>query len=183
MSAVAPPSGAANEEQPLAHVRPMARAVGFQSRNGLRGGKTRPAQKTSAFRWTGKAVSPAAHPGKVSERFNLLQLGDSLLERFDIRTIDAARALRFSGDSALKSGEAGIFDPAAEFAPAQLRFEGVKSISFDGRYELNSTVVDFGASSDGTNVVFYFDLTGGRSRDAFLVRVEIVAALFSFGAV
>jgi hypothetical protein len=54
-----------------------------------------------------------------------------------------------------------------------------------GPYQLNSTVVGFGASEAANAqqyVEFSFDLTGGHDPEAFLVKVRIVAKDFEFGS-
>lgn len=119
-------------------------------------------------------------------RFNsLVALDDSLLQVVELQTgkgecklvFDFARLLRVEGGS--------IFDPEAVYRPACVVLFGVRSVSFEGAaYELNSTVVGHGAAPASVNgfVEFYFDLTGGTDRDAFLVRMKIVAQDFSFGS-
>ncbi len=118
--------------------------------------------------------------------FNRLYLGDSLLQQVELKIVDAECRLRFNAGMVLKAKEASIFEPEAKYAPAVLRLEGVRSITFEGgRYQLNSTVVDFGAvpGTDCDHIEFYFDLTGGVDPDAFLVRLKFEAKAFAFGPV
>jgi hypothetical protein len=58
----------------------------------------------------------------------------------------------------------------------------VREIAFEGRYQLNATMVDIEARvlPDGTGIEFAFELTGGHDADAFLVKMMIVAEDFAF---
>jgi len=120
---------------------------------------------------------------EIARRFNLIYIGDSLLELLELRTGEAECHLRFNMAKVLEAEGANIFEPRAKYEPAWLRFLGVRSISFDRSYQLNSTVVDFGAidHGDGAHLEFYFDLTGGVDPDAFLVKVRILAKDFDLG--
>lgn len=120
---------------------------------------------------------------RLASTFNELYLGDSLLEAIELKTAQAECRLRFNAGKILKGNGASIFDPKARFEPALLCLHGVRSIACGGVYQLNSTVVDFGAAAtaDGQYVDFYFDLTGGTDPDAYLVRINIVARSFDFG--
>jgi hypothetical protein len=111
-------------------------------------------------------------------RFNILYIGDSLLERLELNTQEAACHLRFSMARVLEAEGASIFEPRARYEPAWLRLSGVRSIRFDRGYQLNSTVVDFGAidHGDGEYIEFYFELTGGVDPAAFLVKMTILKA-------
>ena len=120
--------------------------------------------------------------GETVGRFNKLYLGDSLLQQVVLDIAEARCLLKFNAGKVLKAEGASIFEPQEKHEPALLRFDGVRSISCDGRYQLNSTVVDFGSAPAGDDhVEFYFDLTGGADRDAFLVRVKVLATSFEFG--
>jgi hypothetical protein len=116
-------------------------------------------------------------------RFNSLYIGDSLLERLELNTQGAECHFRFTMAKVLAAEGASIFEPLAKYEPGWLRLSGVRSISFDQGYQLNSTVVDFGAvdHGDGEYIEFYFDLTGGTDPDAFLVRLTILAKDFELG--
>lgn len=117
-------------------------------------------------------------------RFNRLYLGDSLLQRILVDTAEARCLMRFSSGKVLKGDGSSIFDPEARFEPAQLVVSGVRSIGFDGGlYQLNATVVDFGAVLANVTgyVELFFDLTGGSDPSAFMVRMKIVARDFRFG--
>ena len=121
---------------------------------------------------------------KVVLEFNRLYMGDSLLEAVELRIAEATCHFTFNAGSRLSSEAASIFEPEARYAPAILAFEEVHSISCEGSsYQLNSTVVDFGATIKGERdqIEFYIDLTGGRDSDAFLVKLRIVAKSFVFG--
>lgn len=120
----------------------------------------------------------------IIKRFNtLLSLADSLLGVLELRTGEAECRLKFDFARVLRAEGASIFDPEAVYKPASLRLFGVRSIVFSGTYQLNSTVVDFGAepSDEDDFIEFYFDLTGGSDPDAFLVRLKILAKEFEFG--
>ena len=124
-------------------------------------------------------------PNAVVERFKKLSLGDSMIQVIELRTGEARCHIQLDTGSVLSSEHASIFESEAEFAPALLALEGVRSTSWEGGvYQLNSTVVDFGAAiSDIEGYVdFYFDLTGGTDPDSFLVKLRIVAKSFAFGA-
>jgi hypothetical protein len=120
----------------------------------------------------------------IVARFDCIYLGDSLLEELTFRTAEAQCSLRFHAGSLLAGPEASIFEPVARYKPALLRLDGVRSVQFEGApaYQLNATVVDFGARpvEDG-HVEYHFDLTGGADPDAFLVKLKIVARDFAFG--
>lgn len=123
---------------------------------------------------------------EIAARFNNLYFGDSLLEEVVLSTATATCRFRFNTAKVLKGKGASIFDPEASFAPALLRLEGVKSILCEGgTYQLNSTVVDFGAVliDGGDHVEFYFDLTGGTEPESFMVRIKVLAREFLFGGV
>jgi hypothetical protein len=121
---------------------------------------------------------------EVIERFNLLSLGDALLQRIEIDTARAECRLKLSFGGVLEAPGASRFEPAEQFAPASLRISGVRSISCgNSPYQLNSTVVDYGAepARDPELVQLYFDLTGGEDPEAFMIRVQVVARGFDFG--
>jgi hypothetical protein len=122
---------------------------------------------------------------ELVRRFNTLYFGDSLLQVLELRTGEAECALTFNGGSALKHEGASIFDPEVRFVPAVLRFKAVRSIACEGAgYQLNSTVVDFGASeaSAPDYIEFFFDLTGGTDAEAFIVKLKIMAKDFQVGS-
>lgn len=115
--------------------------------------------------------------------FNRLYLGDSLLQQVVLDIGEAKCQLRFNAGKVLKAEGASIFEPEAKFEPALLRFRGVRSLYCEGGpYQLNSTVVDFGAapSGDGDYIEFYFDLTGGTDPEAFMVKLKVLAKYFEF---
>ncbi|WP_257450598.1 hypothetical protein [Archangium lipolyticum] len=121
---------------------------------------------------------------KIISRFNTLYLGDSLLQQVELKIGEAECLLKFNAGKVLRAEGASIFDAEARFAPALLRLQGVRSITCEGgRYQLNSTVVDFGAvaSADREYIEFYLDLTGGTDPDAFMVKVKFEAKAFEFG--
>lgn len=120
----------------------------------------------------------------VIARFHQLFLGDSWLQIAKLRIGEATCDLTFSCGLVLEAEGASIFDPKIRFAPALLRFSGVRSICCEGAksYQLNSCVVDFGArlSRVSDHVDFYFDLAGGVDADAYIVTVTIAAKDFEF---
>lgn len=120
----------------------------------------------------------------IITRFNtVVSLGDSLLQVMEVKTGMAECRLKFDFGRILSIDKPSIFDPKAKFAPASLLLRGVKSIIFDGEYQLNSTVIDYGAtpSESGEHVEFYLELSGGTDPDAFLVKVTFRAMDFDFG--
>ena len=109
-----------------------------------------------------------------------------MLQQFVMETAEAQCRLRFNSGKVLKSEGTSIFDPETKFEPALLHLHAVKSICWEPTsYQLNSTVVDFGAvpSTDNGYIEFYFDLTGGTDPESFLVRVKVLARDFAFGTV
>ena len=120
----------------------------------------------------------------IVREFNRPYLGDSLLQQVVLNTGAASCGLTFDGVRRLKAEGASIFDPEATFTPALLRFRGVRSIDRDGAaYQLNSTVIGFGAApvGDGDLIEFHFVLTGGHDPEAFMVRLNISVVGFDFG--
>lgn len=121
---------------------------------------------------------------KIAREFNRLYLGDSLLQQIVLDIGEAKCQLKFNAGKVLESEGASIFEPEARFEPALLRFQGVHSLCCEGGpYQLNSTVVDFGAAPRGDSdyTEFYFDLTGGADPDAFLIKMKVLAKYFEFG--
>jgi hypothetical protein len=121
---------------------------------------------------------------EIITRFNtLVSLGDALLQVVELRTGEAECRVKFDFARKLKAEGASIFDPEENFEPASLCLRGVQSIVCDGTYQLNSTVVDFGAAPSGDRefIEFYFELSGGTDPDAFLVKVKILATDFQLG--
>jgi hypothetical protein len=122
----------------------------------------------------------------MDREFNRLYLGDSLLQQVVLDIGEAKCQLKFNAGKVLKAEGASIFEPEAKFEPAFLRFRGVRSLCCEGGpYQLNSTVVDFGAapSEDSDCIEFYFDLTGGTDPEAFMVKVKVLAKYFEFAPV
>ncbi len=118
---------------------------------------------------------------EISNQFNtFLCLDDSLLEVLELRTGDAECSLRFEFASILKAPGGSPYEPRVKFEPALVSFRGVRSLTFGGEYQLNSTVVGCRAEpvGDGEHINFYFELTGGTDPDAFLVSVTITATSF-----
>lgn len=123
---------------------------------------------------------------EIVREFNRLYLGDSLLQQVVLDISEATCWLRFNAGKVLRVEGASIFEPEAKFEPALLRFQGVRSLCCEGGpYQLNSSVVDFGAASSGNGdyIEFYFDLTGGTDPEAFMVKVKVLAKEFEFGPV
>jgi hypothetical protein len=124
-------------------------------------------------------------PGDIAKRFNGLYLGDAVLQHVELRIASAECLLTFDRGMILKPGGT-IFAPEVSFVPALLSFRRVRTISCEGgRYQLNSTVVDFGAEPSTVEgyVTFSLHLTGGTDPDAFMAKVRIEASDFTFGRV
>jgi hypothetical protein len=111
-------------------------------------------------------------------------LDDSLLQLVELRTGGAECRLTFDFGRLLNVDASNIFDSEAVHRPACLTLFGVRSVSCEGAsYQLNSTVVGYGARAVGAEgfFEFYFDLTGGTDPDAFMVKLVITARDFGFG--
>jgi hypothetical protein len=121
----------------------------------------------------------------IVNRFNsLVALDDSLLQTVRLQTGKAECGLEFDFARLLAGEGANIFSPEAVYRPALLTFHGIRSIYCEGAtYQLNSTVVGFGAelSTIDGYCEFYFELTGGTDPDAFMAKVKIIAKDYSFG--
>ncbi|HSC87609.1 MAG TPA: hypothetical protein VLC09_10080 [Polyangiaceae bacterium] len=121
---------------------------------------------------------------EVIRQFGQLYLGDSVLERLVLDNVGETCLLEFHSGKLLQSPTSSIFEPLEKFEPALLRFRGVRSFHVEGGpYQLNSTVVGFGAvaSEADNHVEFRFDLTGGIDPEAFWATMKIVAERFEFG--
>jgi hypothetical protein len=121
---------------------------------------------------------------EVISRFEAIYLGDSLLEVIELRTADAECRLTFNAGKVLKADGSSIFEPEATFEPACLALLGVRSLHCEGGpYQLNATVVGFGAEPGSVPgfIEFYLDLTGGIDPAAFMVRMTFLATHFEFG--
>lgn len=126
-----------------------------------------------------------ARSAEISNQFNtFVSLDDSLLQLLELRTGEAECALKLEFASILKAPGGSPYDPHVKFEPARVLLRGVRSIVFDGEYQLNSTVVGCRAepAGDGDHVTFSFDLTGGTDADAFLVTLTITAESFDVSA-
>ena len=111
-------------------------------------------------------------------RFDRIYVGDSLLHLMEIRTGDANCRLHLDVGKILKPGSKDIFDPQTQFSPASLVFKGLRSVNIEGgHYELNSTIVDFGAKPASVEglIEFFFVLTGGITQESFMARLNFVA--------
>jgi hypothetical protein len=117
------------------------------------------------------------------ENFELLYLHDSMVTSFEVLTAEARCRLRLHAGAVLRTKGGDKFNPLARYAPALLTVEGVREIAFEGRYQLNATIVDIEARAlpDGENVEFVFDLTGGHDADAYFVKLRIVGKGFALG--
>lgn len=122
---------------------------------------------------------------ETSKRFNtLVHLDDSLLQLIELKTGDAECSLKFGVARILKVPGGSPYDPRLMFKPGRLSFRGVRSITFGGEYQLNSTVVGCRAepAGDGEHVIFSLDLTGGTDAEAFFVTLTISAVNFDVTA-
>lgn len=117
------------------------------------------------------------------ENFERVYLHDSMLTSFEVMTAEARCHLRLHAGAELREKGGDKFDPLVRYAPGLLTLEGVREITFEGRYQLNATIVDIDAKAlpDGEYVEFAFDLTGGHDADAFFVTLRIVAKGFTLG--
>ncbi|MBL8718920.1 MAG: hypothetical protein JNL79_23255 [Myxococcales bacterium] len=116
----------------------------------------------------------------MARRFDVVALGDALLQTIELKTGGAECRLVFDFGRLITDPTASIFD-APVYCPACLVFSGVRSLAFDlSSYQLNSTVVGHGATQRGAEVEFYLDLTGGWDNDHFMVRLTIVAEDFEY---
>jgi len=115
-------------------------------------------------------------------KFNAVaDFDDSQLESIELKIGLAECQLSF--------GQARLVDPSGSspsvvYKNARLKFFNVESVVIDGSiYRLNSTVVGYGAVPANRQdlIEYYFDLTGGREPETFLVRLRIFAQDFAFG--
>lgn len=117
------------------------------------------------------------------DRFSRVYLGDSLIRRIEIDMVQAQMTFLCTSALLLRNSQnADIFDPEQRYQPAQLSFDGVKSISCpEGQFYLNSTIVDFDAKSAGDEglIEFRMEMTGGFDNDSFIRSLIIVARDFS----
>lgn len=118
------------------------------------------------------------------EAFDTVYLHDSMLTSFEVLTAEARCHLRLHAGALLRAKGADIYNPRVRYAPALLTIEGVREIAFDGRYQLNATIVDSEATAlpDGKHVEFVLDLTGGHDADAYYTRLRIVGTGFTLGS-
>jgi hypothetical protein len=120
---------------------------------------------------------------QVVGRFSRVYLGDSLIQRIELDMVHARITFLCNSALILREGQnADIFNPEQRHQPAQMTFDGVKSISCpEGRFYLNSTIVDFGANpaDDEGLIEFRMQLTGGFDNDSFMRSLIIVARDFS----
>lgn len=116
--------------------------------------------------------------------FQRLYLHDSMIRSFEVLPAEAQCRLQLDSAALLPRKGGDKFNPLARYTPALLVLEGVREITFDGRYQLNATLVDIEAVAleDGENVEFRFDLTGGHDPEAYLVKLRIVGKCFSLSA-
>jgi hypothetical protein len=120
---------------------------------------------------------------QVLARFRRVYLGDSLIQRIAIDMVHAQITFLCTSALILKDSQnADIFNPEQRHQPAQMTFEGVKSIACpEGRFYLNSTIVDFDAkpADDEGLIDFRIEMTGGFDNDSFMRSLIIVARDFS----
>jgi hypothetical protein len=117
------------------------------------------------------------------ENFELLYLHDSMVTSFEVLTANARCRFRLHAAAVLRTKKGDQFDPLVRYAPALLTLEGVREIAFEGRYQLNATImyIEARALPDGENVEFVFHLSGGHDADAYLVKLRIVGKDFALG--
>ena len=106
-----------------------------------------------------------------------------MVTSFEVLTAEGRCRIRLHAGAVLRTKGGDKFNPLARYEPALLTLEGVREIAFDGRYQLNATIVDTEARAlpDGVNVEFVFDLTGGHDADAYLIKLRIVGKGFALG--
>lgn len=116
--------------------------------------------------------------------FERVYLHDSMLTSLEVLTAEARCHLRLHAGALLREKDGDIFNPLVRYAPALLTIEGVRELTFEGRFQLNATIVDIAATAmpDGEHVEFVFDLTGGHDADAYYVKLHIVGKAFVFGS-
>ena len=117
------------------------------------------------------------------EKFERLYLHDSMINSLEVLTAEARCRLRLHAGAVLRVKGGDKFDPFVRYAPALLTLDGVREMTFEGRYQLNATIVDVEATplSGGEYLTFTFDLTGGHDADAYMVKLRIVAQNFALG--
>ena len=110
-------------------------------------------------------------------RFHSIHIADALIQEIAIENGQARCRFELSRAAILDSPGADRYAPKVRFSPATLEFTGVRAISFSEQYQLNATIVDFGAvvHSDGEHLEFWFELTGGTDPDAFMASIKIWA--------
>ena len=120
---------------------------------------------------------------KIIEGFELLYLHDSMVTSFEVLTAEALCRFRLHAGAVLRTRGGDKLNPLARYAPALLTVDGVREFAFEGRYQLNATIVDAEARvlPDGESVEFVFSLTGGHDADAYFVKLRIVGRGFAFG--
>jgi hypothetical protein len=106
-----------------------------------------------------------------------------MVTSFEVLTAEARCHLRLHAGAILRTRGGDKFNPLIRYAPALLTLEGVREIAFDGRYQLNATIVNIDAAMQvgGDNVEFTFDLTGGHDSAAYFVKLRIIAKGFAIG--
>jgi hypothetical protein len=124
---------------------------------------------------------------QVVQRFRHIYIGDSLVEKMliDFQRMECTFLLS-TGSILNESLQPNIFDPAQRYQPAILAFHGVRLISFpESDFYLNSTIVEFEATSDGSSnlVSFYLEMTGGSNNESFVRSIVIKAQTFCIEAV
>jgi hypothetical protein len=110
------------------------------------------------------------------ESFGTVYLHDSMLTSFEVLTAEARCHLRLHAAALLRAKGEGTFNPLVRYSPAILTIEGVREVCFEGRYQLNATVVDTDARPlpDGEHVEFVVEVTGGHDAEAYYVKIRIV---------
>jgi hypothetical protein len=119
----------------------------------------------------------------IIDNLELLHLHDSMVTSFEVLTAKARCRIRLDVAAVLRTKKGDRFNPLVRYAPALLILEGVREIAFEGRYQLNATIMNIEARAlpDGANVEFEFELSGGHDADAYLVKLRIVAKDFALG--
>ena len=104
-------------------------------------------------------------PSETVEKFEVVRLHDSMVEKLTVSPVDDRCSLRLHAGSVLRKKGGDIFDPLVRHAPALLVIDGVHELGFEGRYQLNATIVDNAAKTlpDCVHVEFTFVLKDGQT--------------------
>ena len=117
---------------------------------------------------------------EVSQRYNLIDIHDSRIQRIVIDVSAKTCILELHGAAVLKDSSRS-FDYEVIYEPARLIFRDVHEIKFPEGYCLNGLIVSDEITATENIDFFQFSLstTGGWDNDTFMRTIEIVARDFS----